>query len=48
MNSVPDRKTMDDMIKILESGMARLVSETEEEPKDLSKESGTSRCEDKD
>ena len=42
------RKTMDDMIKILESGMARLVSETEEEPKDLSKESGTSRCEDED
>ena len=43
------RKTMDDMIKILESGMAsRLAPETEEEPKDLSKESGTSRCEDKD
>lgn len=52
--SASDRKTMDDMIKRLKSGTpSRLEAEpetdtTEEEFKEVFKERGTSRCEDKD
>lgn len=43
------RKTMDDMKKRLKSGMtSRPAPETEEESKEVFKERGTSRCEDKD